>query len=143
MKTDLQIQNDVMAQMKWLPMLTASETGVTVKNGVVTLLGYVDSYPKKAAASIEPLTGVKMVLNLITIKPKPLAENVKQNIQSAFTRHASIDGSKIKVDIIEDKALLTGSVRRFVESEDVAWATPGVNSIENKLEIGEEEFVNN
>jgi len=223
MKTDLQIQNDVMAQIKWEPILNAAEIGVSVKNGVVTLSGRVDSYPKKAAAekaakkvrgvkavaedivvgispasrksdteiaeavanalkwhtavkeekvkikvedgfvtltgevdspfertsatdAIENLTGVKMVFNLISIKTKPLAENVKLNIQAAMTRHASIDASKVKVEIVGNKAILTGTVRSFVESddaEDAAWAAPGVNSVENKLQIDEEQFAYN
>ena len=47
MKTDLQIQKDVMDELKWEPALDASEIGVSVKNGVVTLSGIVDTYLKK------------------------------------------------------------------------------------------------
>ena len=47
MKSDLQIQKDIMEELRWEPFLTASEIGVTVKNGVVTLSGQVDSYSKK------------------------------------------------------------------------------------------------
>ncbi|WP_221393542.1 BON domain-containing protein [Dyadobacter sp. NIV53] len=223
MKTDIQIQQDVMEQIKWQSLLNAAEIGVSVKDGIVTLSGHVDTYAKKTAAekaakkvkgvkaiaeeicvgistsdkkndgeiaeavanalkwnsavkdekikikvedgfvtltgevewdiertnatdAIKNLTGVVMVFNLVTIKPKPLAENVSQKIQAAFARHASIDASKIKVEIVGNKAILTGYVRSFVESEDAeaaAWAAPGVNAVENKLEIGEEEFAYN
>ena len=44
MKNDNQIQKDVMEQLKWEPFLTASEIGVAVKDGVVTLSGMVDTY---------------------------------------------------------------------------------------------------
>jgi osmotically-inducible protein OsmY len=44
MKSDNQIQQDVMDQLKWEPFLKASEIGVAVKNGIVTLSGQVDSY---------------------------------------------------------------------------------------------------
>ncbi|MGZ8559067.1 MAG: BON domain-containing protein, partial [Chitinophagaceae bacterium] len=47
MKSDSQIQKDVIEQMKWEPFLNASEIGVSVKNGIVTLSGQVDSYSKK------------------------------------------------------------------------------------------------
>ena len=50
MKSDYQIQEDVMEELKWEPFLKASEIGVAVKNGVVTLSGQVDSYSKKIAA---------------------------------------------------------------------------------------------
>ena len=53
MKTDSQIQGDVMAQLKWEPFLNPSEIGVAVKDGIVTLSGQVDSYLKKVAAEID------------------------------------------------------------------------------------------
>ncbi|MBS1563193.1 MAG: BON domain-containing protein, partial [Bacteroidetes bacterium] len=46
MKTDDQIQKDVIEQLKWEPILNAAEIGVSVKNGVVTLSGIVDLYSK-------------------------------------------------------------------------------------------------
>ena len=50
MKSDSQIQQDVMEELKWQPFLSSSEIGVAVKNGIVTLSGRVDSYSKKRAA---------------------------------------------------------------------------------------------
>jgi osmotically-inducible protein OsmY len=44
MKTDTELQQDVMNELKWEPTLKAAEIGVAVKGGVVTLSGYVDSY---------------------------------------------------------------------------------------------------
>ena len=63
MKTDLQIQSDVQSQLKWEPQLNASEIGVSVKNGVVTLSGIVDSFPKKLAAErvAKSVLGVRAV----------------------------------------------------------------------------------
>ena len=54
MKTDLQIQNDVMDELKWEPYVNSSEIGVAVKNGVVTLSGMVDSFSKKIASPPSP-----------------------------------------------------------------------------------------
>ena len=50
MKSSIQIQKDVMDELKWEPSLSASEIGVAVKNGVVTLSGQVDAYYKKLIA---------------------------------------------------------------------------------------------
>jgi len=50
MKTDLEIQKDVLDELKWEPFLSASEIIVTFKNGIVTLSGSVDSYFKKIGA---------------------------------------------------------------------------------------------
>jgi osmotically-inducible protein OsmY len=50
MKSDLQLQQDVMDELLWEPALEAAEIGVSVKEGVVTLSGNVNSYSKKLAA---------------------------------------------------------------------------------------------
>ena len=52
MKTDSEIRQDVIDQLKYEPMLNAAEIGVAVKNGIVTLSGIVDSYFKKIAAEM-------------------------------------------------------------------------------------------
>jgi len=49
MKTDAQLQQDVIDELKWDPSVNAA-LGVDVKAGVVTLTGYVDSFHKKWAA---------------------------------------------------------------------------------------------
>ena len=61
MKTDTQLQNDVMAELKWDPSINAAQIGVEVKNGVVTLSGHVDRYTEKWAAehAAQKVTGVK------------------------------------------------------------------------------------
>ena len=74
MKTDSQIQKDVMAELKWEPFLNASEIGVAVKNGIVTLSGQVDSYLKKVAAedAAKKISGVKAIAEDIQIGISPL-----------------------------------------------------------------------
>lgn len=50
MKSDSQIQEDVMDELKRESHLNAAEIGEAVKNGVVTSSGIVDSYSKKVLA---------------------------------------------------------------------------------------------
>jgi osmotically-inducible protein OsmY len=47
MKTDAQLQQDVTAELKWEPDISATRIGVEVNKGVVTLAGHVDSYAEK------------------------------------------------------------------------------------------------
>ncbi len=70
MKTDQQLQSDVMDELKWDPILNASEIGVSVKNGVVTLSGYVNTYSKKLAAenAVKRVKGVKAVAEDIEVR---------------------------------------------------------------------------
>jgi osmotically-inducible protein OsmY len=50
MKTDIEIQKDVVEQLKWEPFLNAAQIGVAVKDGIVTLSGQVDAYSKKVSS---------------------------------------------------------------------------------------------
>lgn len=47
MKTDFEIQQDVIAELQWEPALEASQIGVSVNKGIVVLSGVVDNYYKK------------------------------------------------------------------------------------------------
>lgn len=70
MKNDQQLQQDVMDELKWDPILNASEIGVSVKHGVVTLNGYVNSYSKKIAAenAAKRVKGVSAVAEDIEVR---------------------------------------------------------------------------
>jgi len=50
MKTDTEIQKNVMDELKWDPIMHSAEIGVIVKDGIVTLVGYVDNYSQRLAA---------------------------------------------------------------------------------------------
>jgi osmotically-inducible protein OsmY len=64
-RTNTQIQADVLAELKWEPRIQPNEIGVAVKDGVVTLTGTVDSYSKRYAAeqAAHRVRGVKAVAN--------------------------------------------------------------------------------
>jgi osmotically-inducible protein OsmY len=61
MKTDTQLQSDVMAELKWDESINATKIGVEVSGGVVTLSGYVDNYSQKWSAerAAQKVCGVK------------------------------------------------------------------------------------
>ena len=47
MRTDAQIQKDVMDELKWEPAVNSAEIGVADNNGIVTLSGQVNTYSEK------------------------------------------------------------------------------------------------
>lgn len=221
MKTDVEIQRDVMAELKWQPFLHAAEIGVSVKNGVVTLSGQVDTYGKKIAAenatkkvagvkaiaediqvgmspayrrtdseiaeavlnalkwhtaipddrikvkvedgivklegevewefqrnsaktAIQYLNGVRLVNNMISVRPKVSADDLEKKISAAFHRSATIDAANIKVTVVGNRATLTGKVRSIAEKDEAAdavWAAPGIFSLDNQLTVQEPELV--
>ncbi len=63
--SDEEIQKNVLEQLKYDSRIKPAEIGVTVKDGVVSLVGTVDSYTKKWTAEEIALrtTGVKAVVN--------------------------------------------------------------------------------
>jgi osmotically-inducible protein OsmY len=69
-KSDEEIKNDAMFQLDWDSRLRWSDIGVSVKKGVVTLTGTVDSYAKKLAAqkAAHSVRGVLDVANDIEVK---------------------------------------------------------------------------
>src|SRR5260221_11595933 len=87
-RTDAQIQTDVLAEFKWEPRVVPNEIGVAVKDGVVTLTGWVDSYTKRWAAedAAHRVRGVKAVANDIEVRLAPSSERTDADIAAAAVR---------------------------------------------------------
>jgi osmotically-inducible protein OsmY len=70
MKTDMQLQKDVLDEILWELSVDVPDIGVSVHDGIVTLTGSLDNLPAKRAAEIAALrvSGVKAVANDIEVK---------------------------------------------------------------------------
>jgi osmotically-inducible protein OsmY len=70
MRTDLELQKDVAAELRWEPRLKEDEIGIAVKDGVVTLTGNVPDYSQRriAAKAAERVVGVRAVAQELTVK---------------------------------------------------------------------------
>lgn len=77
MRTDAQLQRDVMDELRWDPAVGDAEIGVAVKDGVVTLAGEVESFARRFAAvkAAERVAGIRAI-----------AEDIHVKIPSATTR---------------------------------------------------------
>src|SRR5437868_350703 len=104
-KTDQQIQTDVLEELKWSAEVQPNEVGVSVKDGVVTLTGWVDSYLKKWAAedAAKRVAGVKAVANDIEVRLPTSSERTDADIAAAAVRalgwDAFIPPGKVKVSV--------------------------------------------
>lgn len=78
MRTDVDVKNDVIDELKWEPSVDASRIDVSVENGTVTLSGVVPTYYEKTTAEEAALrvSGVESVVS-----------NTDVEITTAFTRN--------------------------------------------------------
>jgi len=69
-KSDNQLKQDIETELRWDPKVNAAEIGVTVNEGVVSLLGTVDTYAEKWAAedATKRVSGVRTVAQDLTVK---------------------------------------------------------------------------
>jgi osmotically-inducible protein OsmY len=92
-RTDEQIQRAVMDELKWEPRVQPNEIGVSVKNGVVTLTGWVDSFNKKWAAeeAAHSVDGVIAVANDLEVRLPNDAERLDSDIAADAVRALDYD----------------------------------------------------
>jgi len=112
MKTDFEIQQDVMAELLWEPALKDNQIGVAVSQGVVMLSGIVDSYYKKVLAekATKKVSGVKAVAEEITVKvpgSKICTDiDIAKAVLNALKWSSTVDETKIKVQVEHAEVIL-------------------------------------
>jgi osmotically-inducible protein OsmY len=139
-KNDNEIAAEVIQSLKDSWSVPNDKVNVKVENGWVTLDGELPwSYQRDTAKSaVNYLMGVKGVTNNIKIKSEVHDEIEKKDVENALARHWSINANDITVKASGRKVTLTGNVTSLYQKEEaghIAWNTPGVWSVDNKLEV--------
>ncbi len=123
MKSNETLQKNVQDAIKWEPHLYAAEIGVTVKDGVVTLSGTVDTYAKKSEAedAVKHVSGVKAVIEKIQMKQnhsdkKENAEIVNE-VLNAFKWNWEIPNDTIRVKVEDGWVTLEGELEWNYQKE--------------------------
>ncbi len=144
MKTDSQIQKDVMAQLNWEPILNASEIGVAVKEGVVTLSGIVDTYTKKMVAekAAKKVSGVKAVALDIQVGISPIFKKtdseIAETVLNALRLHTAVQEERIKIKVEDGVVTLEGDVEWEYQrkaTKDAIENLPGVRDVYNFITV--------
>ena len=144
MKTDAELQQDVMNELKWEPTVKAAEIGVAVKDGVVTLSGYVDSYVKKWAAerAAARVFGVRAVAEAINVRlPGSLKrsdEDIARAVANVLEWNVLVPHDRVEVQVQDGLVTLSGEVnwgyQKFAAEEAVRYLM-GVVWFSNQITV--------
>jgi len=145
MKTDSQLQADVIAELKWEPLLREAEIGVSVKEGIVTLTGTVDGYAKKVEAedAVKRVVGVNAVVEKIQVKygsdwGKKDDNEIATEIVNAFKWSWEVPAGKVTARVEKGWVTLDGQVEWNYQSDAAKEAVVnlvGVTGVSNNIKV--------
>jgi osmotically-inducible protein OsmY len=139
-RTDAEIAQAVRRALEWDVFVPEDRIKSTVTGGRVTLEGTLDTWSQRSDAerAVRNLTGVKLVVNMIIVKPlKPVTEDVRRAIEQALERRAEREARRIRVDVTGGIVTLTGKIHSWAERKSVVAAarfTRGVHTVEDHLQ---------
>jgi osmotically-inducible protein OsmY len=144
MISDSEIKKTVEAELQWDPAIKATDIALSVKNGVVTLAGFVPNYTQKfqAEADVKRVTGVVGVANDIEVRlpavdKKPDPEIARDAVMALKMQLPSIC-ENIKVIVRDGWITLEGTLEwqyQRERSESVVRRLLGVNGVINSIKV--------
>jgi len=142
LRSDEEIRNSVILELKWDPKITSSDIGVAVKDGVVTLTGFVSSYWEKDAAekAAKRVYGVRGVANDLEVKLGTTRTDpeIARDLIHELESHVSIPAKDIKVTVRNGWVTLEGRVDwqyQKVLAETAAKKVRGVLGVTDQIEV--------
>ena len=137
---DKQLQQAVIDQLKWEPSVKAAHIGVTAKDGVVTLMGHVESYSEKFAAekAARRVKDVKAVAEELDVRLPFSVKHGDEEIASAAVNRmkwdAAVPSDAVEVKVEKGWITLTGEVDWHFQQEAAAddvrglWGVVGISN---------------
>jgi osmotically-inducible protein OsmY len=144
MKTDSQLQRDVMDELVWEPSIDHAHIGVAAKGGVVTLSGFVSNYAQKMAVehAAERVAGVQGIAEELKVRypsaPKTSDDEIARRILDVFAWDITIPNDKVTVTVERGWVALSGKLDWNYQKEaarKAAGRIAGVIGISNKIEV--------
>lgn len=135
MKTDVELQREILAELAWQPNVNPAHIGVTVKDGVVTLAGHVPSYSEKYAAerAVKSIYGVAGVANELIVKLQGASqrgdEDIAQAAVSALRSNVLVPPEAIKTIVKSGWITLEGEVEWQYQKEAAERAVRHLNGV--------------
>jgi osmotically-inducible protein OsmY len=144
MKSDSEIERDVRDELKWDPDLDAENIAVSVKDGVVTLAGFVKSYSDRleAEAAAKRVAGVLAVANDIEVRLPAIDQRPDPDIAkaavAALKSELPISYDKIKIIVKDGWITLEGAVEwqyQKTTAENAVRKVKGVKGVTNVITV--------
>lgn len=136
--SDTEIAADAVRMIEGSLIIPKDTVKVIVEDGWITLEGVLhwNFQRDMARHSVKDLPGVKGVINDIKVEADISEEIEKALIDKALERHWALHKHDIDVDVSHNRVILSGKVNSLYqkeEAEKIAWKTPGVKAVENRL----------
>lgn len=144
MKTDSQLQLDVIDELKWDPSVHHEAIGVAVKDAVVMLSGIVNSYAEKlnAEKAARRVRGVKAIAEELTVRydfqPKTSDSEIARRICDVIAWDPLVPHDRIEVTVEKGVAKLGGKVDWHYQKDlafKAASRISGVAGIKNAIQV--------
>ena len=143
-KTDSQLQLDVMNELKWEPGIDHERIGVSVMNGVVTLSGQVGSFPEKllAETAARGVKGVKAIAEELMVRypyqPKTSDPEIAKRVSDVMDWDPLVPRDQIEITVTDGVVKLSGKVNwnyqrdcAFKHASNIS----GVLRVENAIQV--------
>ena len=144
MSNDSQLQQAVLAELKYAPSVTAAHIGVAAHAGVITLTGHVKTYPEKRAAeeAATRVKGVKAVAEELEVRLPVETKRTDEAIATAAIERLSWDVSipkdAVMVKVEKGWVTLSGQVDYYYQKNAPAQDIRpliGVIGVSNQITI--------
>lgn len=116
MKTDAELKHEVTRELEWDPSIDATQIGVAVNDGVVTLTGHLDSYVAKFSVekAVGRVRGVKAIAMELDVNLGPGHKRSDADIAAAaelaLRWHSQVPRDQIRVRVEKGWVTLSGEV---------------------------------
>ena len=141
-KSDAEIQQDVIRELKWDPRVDETDVGVEVDGGIVTLTGAVSSWAKKLAAAeaAHRVFGVLDVANDVHVQVtgEHSDTDIAKAVRDALQWDVLVPDEKIASTVENGIITLTGTVDTVAQREDAARAVrnlAGVRAVSDRMTV--------
>ena len=140
-KTDAEIQQDVLREMKWDTRVEETDVGVEVDHGVVTLTGTVGNWAQSYAAmeAAHRVRGVLDVANDVTVKPPgtgaPTDTDVAHAVRNALEWDVFVPDTRIRSTVSNGVVSLEGDVDTWTQREDAEAVVRNLAGVRGVIDV--------